>query len=319
VFGVAEHLKGGDVSSTVGVICAAITCFNSGGAVDLGQTHEHVDWLIEGGVHALIVSGTCGEFGTLAVDDRKTLIAKFVEWVDGRVPVYAGVMHTSTDVAVTLARHAEQTGASAVMSVSPYYSGPPEREILAYFRDIAEAIEIPLIVYNNPWASGVSLSIPALAKLANEGTAAMIKDSNGDPSRLHDLRALVPESTALIYGEDYGSFEALLAGADGWVAGVSNFMPRHAVKLWDLIASGKFDEARGHWYEILPLVNITSHKEFFGMPEERPDFIQVYKSALETLGFAAGPCRRPLLPLTDEEAALLERLIAEARLTRGNA
>lgn len=307
------------MTSTVGVISAAITCFGSDGAVDFERTREHLDWLIEGGIHAVIVSGTCGEFSTLDLGDRRRLITNFIEWANGRVPVFAGVMHTSTDVAVSLARHAEDAGAAAVMSVAPYYSGPPEREILAYFRDIAAAVDVPLIVYNNPWASGVSLSIPALVTLANEGTAAMIKDSNGDPSRLHDLRALVPESTALIYGEDFGSFEALLAGADGWVAGVANFMPRHAVKLWDLIAAGKYDDARDHWYDILPLVNITSHKEFFGLPEERPDFIQVYKSALEVLGFPAGACRRPLLPLTDEDAALLERLMSEAGLTRQNA
>lgn len=307
------------MAADVGVICAAITCFGDDGAVDFGRTREHLDWLIGGGIHAVIVSGTCGEFSTLDLDERRRLITKFVEWAAGRIPVYVGVMHTSTDVAVSLARHAEDAGAAAVMSVAPYYSGPPEREILAYFRDLAAAVDVPLIVYNNPWASGVSLSVPNLVTLANEGTAAMIKDSNGDPSRLHDLRALVPESTTLIYGEDFGSFEALLAGADAWVAGVSNFMPRHAVKLYDLIASGKYDEARGHWYDILPLVNITSHKEFFGLPEERPDFIQVYKAVLETLGFPAGSCRRPLLPLADEDAALLARLVADAGLTRENA
>lgn len=307
------------MASTVGVISAAITCFGSDGSVDDGRTREHLEWLVDGGIHAVIVSGTCGEFSTLDLDDRRRLIERFVEWAGGRIPVYAGVMHTSTEVAVSLARHAQCVGATAVMSVAPYYSGPPEREILAYFRDIAAAVDLPLIVYNNPWASGVSLSVPALATLANEGTAAMIKDSNGDPSRLHDLRALVPASTALIYGEDFGSLEALLAGADGWVAGVANFMPRRAVKLWDLVAAGKYDEARGHWYDILPLVNITSHKEFFGLPEERPDFIQVYKAALEMLGFPAGPCRRPLLPLTEQDAALLGRLLAEAGVTRENA
>lgn len=305
--------------ATVGVISAAITCFADDGSVDETRTREHLEWLIDGGVHALIVSGTCGEFSTLSPEERRRLIASSCEWVGGRVPVYAGVMHTSTEVAVSLAKHAQDAGATAVMSVAPYYSGPPEREILAYFRDIAAAVDVPLIVYNNPWASGVALSVAALATLAREGTAAMIKDSHGDASRLHDLRALVPESTSLIYGEDFGSFEALLAGADGWVAGVSNFMPRHAVTLWDLIAAGKYDEARGHWYDILPLVNITSHKEFFGLTEERPDFIQVYKAALEALGFPAGACRRPLLPLTDADDALLRRLIGEAGLTRKNA
>jgi len=315
-FGHTEQFrKGVTVGSTVGVISANITCFDGGGEVDYKLTQEHLEWVLAAGVHAVIVSGTCGEFPTLEIEERRKLFDHFVSWVGGRVPVFAGVMHTSTKTAVLLAKYAETVGATAIMSVSPYYSGPPERELLSYFRDLADAVGIPLIVYNNPGASGVSLSVPALATLANEGTAKMIKDSDGDASRLHDLRMLVPESTSLIYGEDFGSYEALLAGADGWVAGVSNFMPRQAVRLWDLIRKGEYEQARAHWYRILPLINITSHNGLFGWPDERPDFIQVYKSALEHLGFSAGACRRPLLPLIDDRLVKLHELIDEAALT----
>lgn len=304
---------------TVGVISANVTCFDDGGEVDFKRTREHLEWIIAAGVHAVIASGTCGEFASLDIDERRTLIENFVEWAAGRIPVFAGVMHTSTRTAVSLAKHAEAAGATAIMSVSPYYSAPPERELLAYFRDLAASVAIPLIVYNNPGASGVSLSVPALAMLANEGTARMIKDSHGDPSRLHDLRWLAPEATSLIYGEDFGSFEAVLAGADGWVAGVANFMPRHSVQLWDLIRDGKHEEARALWYRMLPLINITSHKELFGGADERPDFIQIYKAALEHLGFPAGQCRRPLLPLDDGDLATLHRLMDEFGLTRDSA
>ena len=277
------------MAPVVGVMPACVTCFGPDGEIDYERTHEHADWLIDSGAHALIATGTCGEFSTLEISERKRLTDEFVKWVDGRVPVYFGVMHTSTRTAVELARHAEAAGASGVMSVSPYYSAPPERELLEYLRDIAQAVSIPLLVYNNPGASGVSISLHGLATLAHEGTAKMIKDSHGDPSRIHDLRLLVPEHTALIYGEDFGSFEAILAGADGWVAGVGNFMPRHAVRLWELCRSGDLEAARRHWFRILPLVNITSHKPMFGRPDERPDFIQVYKAALERMGFPATP------------------------------
>jgi dihydrodipicolinate synthase/N-acetylneuraminate lyase len=303
----------------VGVLPAVVTLFDGAGEVDYARTREHVEWLVQSGVHALIATGTCGEFSTLEIDERKRLIDGFVQWVDGRVPLYVGVMHTSTRTAVDLAKYAEKAGASAVMSVSPYYSGPPERELLEYFRDLAAAVSIPLVVYNNPWASGVSISIQGLATLAREGTAQVIKDSNGDPSRIHDLRLLVPEETSLIYGEDYGSFEALLAGADGWVAGVGNFMPRHSVRLWDLARAGELEAARRHWFDMLPLVNMTSHKPMFGRPDERPDFIQIYKAALEYMGFPAGSCRRPLLPLPPEDLDYLHRLMDEARLSRANA
>ena len=299
----------------IGVIPACITCFGPSGEVDYERTRQQVDWIVDAGAHALIATGTCGEFSTLEIDERKRLAEGFVEWVDGRVPVYVGVMHTSTRTAAGLARHAEAAGATGVMSVSPYYSAPPERELLGYFRDLAEAVDIPLLVYNNPGASGVSISLQSLAALAQEGTAKIIKDSHGDPSRIHDLRLLVPEQTSLVYGEDYGSFEAIVAGADGWVAGVGNFMPRHCLKLWDLARGGDIEKAREHWFEILPLVNITSHKPMFGRPDERPDFIQVYKAALDRLGFPAGQCRKPLLPLPAEDVTYLHRLMDELNLT----
>jgi len=307
------------MAPVVGVMPACITCFDAAGDVDYGRTREQVDFILSAGVHSLIATGTCGEFSALDIDERKQLATSFVDWVDGRVPLYVGVMHTSTRTAVDLARHAEAAGATGVMSVSPYYSGPPERELLAYFRDIKAAVSIPLLVYNNPGASGVSISLDGLATLAHEGTAAAIKDSHGDPSRIHDLRLLVPEQTSLIYGEDYGSFEAIMAGADGWVSGVGNFMPRNSVTLWNLARSGEVEKAREHFFKILPLINMTSHKPMFGRPPERPDFIQIYKAAREYMGFPAGACRKPLLPLPPDDVSYLHRLIDDLGLTQDTA
>lgn len=303
----------------IGVLPPVITFFHEDSSIDWQRTRDHVDWLIDAGVDGVLGIGTCGEFYALELSERERLAEELVECVGGRVPVYIGVMHTSTDVAVRLARRAEAHGATGVMSVSPYYSSPPEREVLGYFRDLANAVRIPLIVYNNPGASGVSLSVPTLAKLAEEGTAQIIKESHGDPARIHDLRLLVPDSTRVVYGEDYGAFEAIIAGADGWVAGVGNFMPRHAVRQWELASAGDIAQARDYWYQILPLVNMTSHKPMFGRPEERPDFIQIYKAALDLLEMGGGPVRRPLLPLPPEDMAYLEQLIKEQDLTQATA
>jgi 4-hydroxy-tetrahydrodipicolinate synthase len=307
------------VATKFGVIIPAITVFGDDGTIDYEATLAHFDWLIEAGVHALLISGTCGEFGTLTPEERRTLIQRSVEHVDGRVPTMVGVMHTSTEEACALARHAEQSGATAVLSVPPYYSGPPLREINAYFRDIAAAVDIPLVVYNNPGAAGVGVDVPDLAALAKEGTAAMIKESHGDAARLHDLRMLCPEETSLFYGEDYGAFEAMLVGADGWFAGVGNIIPRHAVRLWDLCQKGDLPAARELWYRLLPLIDMTSIKPMFGRADERPDFNQIFKAGLEMIGRRGGSCRRPLLPLTDEDAAYLADLIKNLELTDANA
>ncbi len=303
------------MAKTVGVVPPCITFFGSDGSIDRERTRAHVDWLLEMGVDGMLGIGTCGEFAAMDIPEREELAELLVEWVGGRVPLFIGVMHTSTAIAVRLARHAQVVGADAVMSVSPYYSNPPEREVLQYFRDVAASVEIPLVVYNNPGASGVALSVAALAELAREGTAAVIKESHGDPARIHDLKLVCPDETAIVYGEDYGSFEAIVAGADGWVAGVANFMPRHSVRMWQLARGDDLTAAREHWYRILPLINMTSHKPMFGRPDERPDFIQIYKAALDEMGMSGGLSRRPLLPLPEEDIEYLRGLIAELELT----
>ena len=299
-----------------GVIPPSITFFDEDEAIDAHRIRRHVDWLVDAGVDGLLGIGTCGEFASLDLAEREGLAELLVESSAGRVPVYIGVMSTSTRTAIRLARQAEAVGAAGIVSVAPYYSSPPEREVLTYFRDVAAAVAIPLIVYNNPPASGTSLSVPTLAKLAVDGVAAGIKDSHGDASRVHDLRLLCPPETAILYGEDYGSFEAILAGADGWTAGVANFMPRHAVGLWRLARSGDLDATRAHWARILPLINMTSNKVMFGRPDERADFIQIYKAALDIMGMAGGASRQPLLPLAADDLRYLRGLVSELELNR---
>lgn len=307
------------MATKYGVIIPAITVFGDDGEIDYAATLDHFDWLIDAGVHSLLISGTCGEFNMLEPQERRDLIQRSVEHVAGRVPTIVGVMHTSTREACALAQHAERAGASAVLSVPPYYSGPPLREIQAYFRDIAAVVDIPLVVYNNPGAAGVGIDVPDLAALAHEGTAAMIKESHGDAARLHDLRMLCPEETSLFYGEDYGAFEAMLVGADGWFAGIGNIVPRHAVRLWDLCQGNDLPAAREYFYRLLPLIDMTSIKPMFGRPDERPDFTQIFKAGMELIGRKAGQCRRPLLPLTEEDAAYLATLISELGITDATA
>jgi 4-hydroxy-tetrahydrodipicolinate synthase len=187
----------------IGIITPALTFFDDDGAIDWERTESHVGWLLEAGVNGLLAGGTCAEATALEDEERELVIARVVKWAGGCVPVYAGVMHTSTAAAVRLACKAEEAGATGVFSVPPYYSTPPEREIVQYFRDIAASVKIPLMAYNNPAMSGVSLSVPCLVALAEEGTIGLIKESHGDPARIHDLRALVPDSVQVIYGEDY--------------------------------------------------------------------------------------------------------------------
>jgi 4-hydroxy-tetrahydrodipicolinate synthase len=297
------------MSNPLGVIIPCTTVFGRDGGVDIDGTTSNMDWFIESGVHALLVSGSCGEFSALEEAERTAIVEAAIEVAAGRIPVYVGVMHTSTRVAQRLAKHAEDAGASAVMSVPPYYSSGPERETMQYFDDPASSVDIPLIVYNNPGASGIALSIQQLGRLAQDGTARMIKESHGDPARLHDLRLVCPETTTLIYGEDYGALEALAVGADGWVAGIGNIVPDMAVRLWNITQELDLAAARELWFELLPLINMTSFKPTYGRTDERPDYIQIFKSGLSLRGRPGGDPRRPLLPLPAEDVEHLHGLL----------
>jgi 4-hydroxy-tetrahydrodipicolinate synthase len=293
----------------VGVIIPVVTIFDDAGEVDVVSTMSNVEWLLDAGVNALLLCGSCGEFSALSETERDILLRAAVETSAGRAPVFAGVGHTSTAVSQRLAEQAQDAGASAVMAPPPFYSSGPEREVMQYFRDIASAVELPFIAYNNPGATGVSLSVQALGELAQDGVAAMIKESHGDPARLHDLRLLCPESTRLIYGEDYGALEALLVGADGWVAGIGNIVPELAAELMRHVRELDVRAARRLWFELLPLINMTSFKPMFGRLDERPDYIQIFKAGLTLRGRPGGIPRRPLLPLPPADSDYLKEIL----------
>lgn len=299
----------------IGVVAVPVTIFKDTMEIDWERSKAHVEWLVQGGARMTLCGGTVAEVHSLEETERQELAARNVEWVAGRIPVYVCVAHTSTAGAIRLARQAQSAGATGIFSVPPFYGGMTEQEVLAFFREVAAAVDIPLMVYNNPWATPVRLSLPALVQLAEEGTASLIKDSQGDPGPCHNLRLLAPESLQVIYGEDTSAFEAIMAGADGWVTGVGNFMPRHCAKLWDLCTSGDVAAARDFWYRILPAINMTSIKPAFGRADERPDFWQVYKAALDILGLHGGPCRRPLAPLPPKDVEYLTQLIKDLDLT----
>jgi dihydrodipicolinate synthase/N-acetylneuraminate lyase len=180
-------------------------------------------------------------------------------------------------------------------------------EVRAYFEKVSGATGLPFILYNNPSAvANVALSVPVIAELATSGVAHIIKDTQGDAARIHELRALVPDDVTLLYGADYGALEGLFAGADGWTAGVANFMPAQCVSFWDAMQAGEYDDARGQWSRILKLIRMAEDKESYSDQTERSDYVQIYKAALDLLpNTHGGPTRGPLLPLSDDVRELL--------------
>ena len=292
-----------------GVLPALITPFSEdGGAVDTGALAAMVDRLIGGGVGGLVPGGSTGEFTTLSNAERRELVEATVEAAAGRVPVVAGTAALSTRETVELSVHAERAGAAAVMIVPPFYNALSWRELLAHYRAVSDAIEIPIMYYNLPSASGVTLTAAQFRELQDVGVTCL-KDTGGDAVAATEL--IQTDGPTLLNGWDTLTFAALAAGARAVVWGAASILPEECVELHRLLIDEiDLPAARELWARLWPLCRFL----------EGQSYAAAVKAACGLVGDTTGPVRAPLLPLDDaaigELTALLERATA-AKATSG--
>jgi 4-hydroxy-tetrahydrodipicolinate synthase len=289
-----------------GVLPALITPFtDDGSAIDTGALAANVERLIDAGVAGLVPGGSTGEFTTLSHPERRRLVQTTVEAAADRVPVVAGTGALSTRETVELSVHAEQAGAAAVMIVPPFYEALSWRELLAHYTAVADAIEIPIMYYNLPSASGVKLTAAQLRELGGRGVTCL-KDTGGDVVAATEL--IQTGGPTLLNGWDTLTFAALAAGARAVVWGTASIVPEQCVELHRMLIDDiDLPAARELWARLWPLCHFL----------EGQSYPAAVKAACRLVGDATGPLREPLLPLDDvatgELAALLERAtVAEA-------
>ena len=279
-----------------GVLPALITPFSEdGSAIDKDALAAIVERLIGAGVAGLVPGGSTGEFTTLSQSERRELIETTVEAAAGRVPVVAGTGALSTRETVELSTHAERAGAAAVMIVPPFYDALSWRELLAHYQAVADAIEIPIMYYNLPSASGVKLSAAQLRELP----VACLKDTGGDAAFATEL--IQTSGPTLLNGWDTLTFAALAAGVRAVVWGAASIVPAQCVELHRLLIDDiDLPAARDLWARLWPLCQFL----------EGQSYSAAVKAACRLAGDTTGPVRAPLLPLddaaTDELAVLLE-------------
>jgi 4-hydroxy-tetrahydrodipicolinate synthase len=279
-----------------GVLPALITPFtDDGDAIDAAALAAAVDRLIAGGVAGLVPGGSTGEFTTLSHAERRQLVEVTVEAAAGRVPVVAGTGALSTRETVELSVHAERAGAAAVMVVPPFYDALSWRELLAHYTAVADAIGIPVMYYNLPSASGVTLTAAQLRALP----VSSLKDTGGDAVAATEL--IQTGGPTLLNGWDTLTFAALAAGVRAVVWGVASILPERCVELHRLLIDDiDLPAARELWARLWPLCRFL----------EGGSYSAAVKTACRLVGDATGPVRAPLLPLDDaatgELAALLE-------------
>jgi len=286
-----------------GIIAYPITPFSSGDAhVNTTPLGDSIDRLIAEGVHAIAPLGSTGESAYLS-DDEWDQVAEFsVHRVAGRVPVVVGISDLTTRNAVRRAVFAEKAGADAVMVLPISYWKLNESEILTHYAAIAQAVNIPIMLYNNPATSGIDMRPQFIARLVREiDNITMVKESSGDIQRMHELHRISDGQIPFYNGSNPLALEAFAAGAVGWCTAAPNLIPRLTIALYEASLAGDAKHARDIFYRQLPLLQFILQG---GLPT-------TVKAGLTIQGFDVGTPRRPLQSLSDEGMGQLQSLLRQ--------
>jgi len=288
-----------------GVLPALITPFTRNGTdIDTDALAAIVERLIGGGVGGLVPGGSTGEFTTLTNAERRELIEVTVAVAAGRVPVVAGTGALSTRETAELSLHAERSGAAAVMIVPPFYDPLTWRELLTHYATVADQISIPIMYYNLPSASGVTLDAGQLRELQHVAGVTSLKDTSGDAVAATELIQAGDQGPTLLNGWDTLTFAALAAGVRAVVWGTASILPEQCVALHRLLIDDiDLPAARDLWTRLWPLCKFL----------ESHSYPAAVKTACALVGDTTGPTRPPLLPLADDAATELKRLLNHAR------
>ncbi len=268
---------------------ALVTPFTRDGAVDEGALRRLVAWQLAEGVHFLVPCGSTGEAATLTIDEHRRVVEIVVEVVDGRVPVVAGAGSNDTHRAIAFSRAMREAGATHLLHVSPMYSKPPQRGIEAHFRAIADATELPVVLYNVPGRTASNMEAATTLRLAMVPNIVAIKEASGNLAQVDAILRDRPADFAVLSGEDALTLSMIGLGAEGVVSVVSNATPRAMAQLCDMAATGEADAA------------LETHRRLAAWMDAA--FIESNpipaKAALEMLGVCENALRLPLVPLAE--------------------
>lgn len=290
--------------SLTGIMVALITPFTDDKtAIDGPRLQAHIEHLIKAGVHGLVPGGSTGEFTTLSLAERKQLTELCVQYAAGRVPVVAGIGSTSTSEAAELARHAADAGAAALMVVPPYYDPVNLEQLKELMSEIHEASrKLPIVYYNIPSATGLTLSPTEIASLSSVGVK-YLKDTSGNAPAFTELVFGLSDKITAFNGWDTLTFYGLASGTPGAIWGAANLIPELAVELWNTVAvKGDIVRGRELWKKAWPVCKFL----------ESHNYAAAVKTGVELSGQATGGLRKPFALLEAETRAELKQFMENA-------
>jgi 4-hydroxy-tetrahydrodipicolinate synthase len=290
-----------DSSFVKGVIPALITPMNPDESLNRDGLKTLIDGVIDAGVHGVFTGGTAGEFWAMAVDEKRQLFEWTVELTGGRVPVYVGTSANSTAEAIELARIAESARADCLSVLTPAFITPTEDEMFAHYAEIAEATDLPILLYNLPARTGNALSVGLVDRLHRRFPNIVgVKDSSGNFEQAVSFMRELPDGFRMIMGRDTLIHAALREGAAGAIAASANVAPEIASGIYDAFLQGDEELARDLQQRLVPL------RDAFTLGTHPA----MLKAGADLVGFCGGPPRRPVKPLNAEQVTILRQILA---------
>jgi 4-hydroxy-tetrahydrodipicolinate synthase len=282
---------------------ALVTPFKDG-EIDEPAYRALIDWQITSGSHGLVPVGTTGESPTLTHKEHYRAVDICIDEARGRVPVIAGAGSNNTDEAIELARHAERSGADAVLVVTPYYNKPTQEGLYRHFKAVNDAIGIPILIYNIPPRSVVDMSVDTMKRLSELPNIVGVKDATGDVGRVSRQRHAIGADFIQLSGEDMTALAAMAAGGHGCISVSANVAPGLCSELMEAIFKGDWGHALKVQDRLTPL-----HAAIFAEPG-----VNGAKYALSVLGRIQPETRLPLVPVGQATEALIRRAMVHAGL-----
>jgi 4-hydroxy-tetrahydrodipicolinate synthase len=287
-----------------GSLPALVTPFTPDGELDLDTLKKLVEWHIDQGSHGLVPVGTTGESPTLTHDEHRLVIEEVVRAVDGRIPVIAGAGSNSTREGIGLVRHAAEVGADAALVVTPYYNKPTQAGLIAHFTALAEASDLPIIIYNIPGRSVVDMTPETMGELAKLPTIIGVKDATGKLERVSQQRMTCGTDFVQLSGEDGTALGFNAHGGVGCISVTANVAPKLCAEFQDATLADDYAKALEYQDRLMPL-----HIAIFVEPG-----LVGAKYAMSRLGLCDERVRLPLVALTDPTRRLIDAALEHAGL-----
>lgn len=285
-----------------GSMVALVTPMHADGSIDIDSLHNLIEFHIDSGTDAIVAVGTTGESATLTVDEHCAVIEHVVKQVNHRIPVIAGTGANATEEAIILTQHAKRLGVDAALLVTPYYNRPTQQGLYLHYKAIAEAVDLPQILYNVPSRTACDLLPETVAKLADIANIVGIKEATGDVSRIEQINALCQSPLELYTGEDANTVDFIAAGGHGVISVTANVAPQAMHEMCQAALNGEIEKAKQIDQRLAKL-----HQNLFLEANPIP-----VKWALTEMGKMPAGIRLPMTVLSDTYHQTVREALTEA-------